>query len=57
MAEAAAAVDRLLINVGAGALECYTLRRRLLADESPAVAMAQELPGWLKGPNGPVSVP
>ena len=71
VAEAAAAVDRLLIgvtltsrqrdalisfcfNVGAGALERSTLRKRLLAGEAPAVVIAQELPRWHKGPNGPV---
>jgi len=71
VAEAAAAVDRLLIgvtltprqrealisfcfNVGAGAMEGSTLRRRCLAGESSAVVIAQELPRWCKGPNGPV---
>jgi len=41
-------------NVGAGALERSTLRMRLLAGEAPAVVIAQELPRWHKGPNGPV---
>ncbi len=41
-------------NVGAGALERSTLRKRLLSDESPAVVIAQELPRWHKGPNGPM---
>jgi GH24 family phage-related lysozyme (muramidase) len=41
-------------NVGAGALERSTLRKRLLAVEAPAVVIAQELPRWCKGPNGPV---
>ncbi len=41
-------------NVGAGALERSTLRKRLLAREAPAVVIAQELPRWCKGPNGPV---
>jgi GH24 family phage-related lysozyme (muramidase) len=41
-------------NVGAGALERSTLRKRLLAGEYPAVVIAQELPRWHKGPNGPV---
>ena len=40
-------------NVGAGALERSTLRKRLEAGESPAVVIAQELPRWHKGPNGP----
>jgi GH24 family phage-related lysozyme (muramidase) len=41
-------------NVGAGAMEGSTLRRRCLAGESPAVVIAQELPRWCKGPNGQV---
>jgi GH24 family phage-related lysozyme (muramidase) len=41
-------------NVGVGALERSTLRKRLRAGESPAVVIAQELPRWHKGPNGPV---
>jgi len=41
-------------NVGAGALEHSTLRKRLLAAEAPAVVIAQELPRWCKGPQGPV---
>jgi GH24 family phage-related lysozyme (muramidase) len=41
-------------NVGAGALERSTLRKRLLAGEVPAVVIAQELPRWHKGPNGPM---
>ena len=41
-------------NVGAGALERSTLRKRLLAGEPPAVVLAQELPRWCKGPHGPV---
>jgi GH24 family phage-related lysozyme (muramidase) len=42
------------LNVGAGALERSTLRKRLLAGECPAVVIAQELPRWNKGPNGPL---
>ena len=41
-------------NVGAGALERSTLRKRLLAGESAADVLAHELPRWCKGPNGPV---
>ncbi|MFM2172821.1 MAG: hypothetical protein RLZZ54_748 [Cyanobacteriota bacterium] len=41
-------------NVGAGALERSTLRKRLLAGECPAVVIAQELPRWNKGPEGPL---
>ncbi|QVV67998.1 glycoside hydrolase family protein [Synechococcus sp. LA31] len=71
VAEAAAAVDRLLIsvtltprqrdalisfcfNVGAGALERSTLRKRLLAGESSADVIAEELPRWNKGPKSPL---
>jgi GH24 family phage-related lysozyme (muramidase) len=41
-------------NVGAGALERSTLHKRLLAGESAEVVIAEELPRWCKGPNGPV---
>ena len=41
-------------NVGAGAPESSTLRKRLLAGESPAAVIAEELPRWHKGPNGPL---
>ena len=41
-------------NVGVGALERSTLRKRLLAGEAAAVVIAQELPRWCKGPHGPV---
>ena len=41
-------------NVGAGALERSTLRRRLLAGEPVQAVIASELPRWCKGPNGPL---
>ena len=41
-------------NVGVGALETSTLRKRLLAGESTAVVLKEELPRWCKGPHGPV---
>ena len=41
-------------NVGAGALEASTLRKRLLAGESTALVLKEELPRWCKGPHGPV---
>ena len=41
-------------NVGAGALEGSTLRRRLLAGEPAAQVIAEELPRWCKGPTGPI---
>ncbi len=36
-------------NVGAGAVEDSTLRKRLLAGEDPAKVVAEELPRWNKG--------
>ena len=41
-------------NVGVGALETSTLRKRLMAGEAPAMVISHELPRWCKGPNGPV---
>jgi GH24 family phage-related lysozyme (muramidase) len=41
-------------NVGVGALEASTLRKRLLAGESVPLVLKEELPRWCKGPNGPV---
>ncbi len=41
-------------NVGAGALEGSTLRRRLLAGEPTARVIAEELPRWCRGENGPL---
>jgi len=41
-------------NVGTGALERSTLRKRLLAGESSADVIAEELPRWNKGPKGPL---
>jgi GH24 family phage-related lysozyme (muramidase) len=41
-------------NVGVGALETSTLRKRLLAGESTALVLKEELPRWCKGPHGPV---
>lgn len=41
-----AAIVSFTFNVGAGALERSTLRRRLLAGEDPAVVVAAELPRW-----------
>jgi len=41
-------------NVGAGALETSTLRKRLLAGESTPLVIKEELPRWCKGPHGPV---
>ena len=41
-------------NVGAGALEGSTLRRRLLAGEPARRVIAEELPRWCQGPAGPI---
>ncbi len=41
-------------NVGAGALEGSTLRRRLLAGEPASRVIAEELPRWCKGERGPL---
>ena len=41
-------------NVGGGALESSTLRKRLLAGESTALVLKEELPRWCKGPHGSV---
>jgi GH24 family phage-related lysozyme (muramidase) len=39
-------------NVEVGALEASTLRKRLLAAESTALVIKEELPRWCKGPKG-----
>jgi GH24 family phage-related lysozyme (muramidase) len=39
-------------NVGVGALETSTLRKRLLAGESAPRVLQEELPRWCKGPHG-----
>jgi len=41
-------------NVGAVALERSSLRKRLIAGESTAGVLKEELPRWCKGPYGPV---
>lgn len=50
--EQQAAVISWAFNVGLGAAEDSTLRRRLLAGEDPAKVVAEELPRWNKGDNG-----
>lgn len=42
-----AALVSFAFNVGAGALEDSTLRRRLLAGEDPATVVREELPRWI----------
>lgn len=47
-----AALISFVFNVGRGALEGSTLRRRLLAGEEPSTVVVEELPRWNKGGNG-----
>lgn len=47
-----AAITSLAYNIGTGALEASTLRRRLLAGEDPGTVVRQELPRWNRGGNG-----
>jgi GH24 family phage-related lysozyme (muramidase) len=49
-----AALVSWAFNVGLGAVEDSTLRRRLLAKEDPATVIAEELPRWNKGDGGKV---
>lgn len=47
-----AAIVSFAYNVGAGALQESTLRRRLMAGDDPPTAVAEELPRWNKGGSG-----
>jgi GH24 family phage-related lysozyme (muramidase) len=47
-----AAVISWAYNVGLGAVEESTLRKRLLNKENPRVVIPEELPRWNKGDNG-----
>jgi GH24 family phage-related lysozyme (muramidase) len=47
-----AALISFVFNVGDGALEESTLRKRLLAGEDPAAVIRAELPRWNKGGGG-----
>jgi GH24 family phage-related lysozyme (muramidase) len=49
-----AAIVSFTYNVGAGALEDSTLRKRLLAGDDPAKVVAEELPRWNRAGGGPV---
>lgn len=49
-----AALVSWAFNVGLGAVEDSTLRRRLLAKELPATVVAEELPRWNRGDGGKV---
>ena len=50
--EQQAALVSWAFNIGLGAVEDSTLRKRLLAGEDPAKVVAEELPRWNKGENG-----
>jgi len=41
-------------NVGLGAVESSTLRRRILAGEDPQKVIPEELPRWINGASGPL---
>jgi GH24 family phage-related lysozyme (muramidase) len=49
-----AALVSWAFNVGLGAVEDSTLRKRLLAKEPPATVVAEELPRWNRGDGGKV---
>jgi GH24 family phage-related lysozyme (muramidase) len=49
-----AAITSFAYNVGLGALEGSTLRQRLNAGQPVAQVVAEELPRWNKGDNGPL---
>ena len=48
------ALTSFCFNVGSGALAGSTLRRRLNGGEPVAKVLEEELPRWVKGPNGPM---
>jgi GH24 family phage-related lysozyme (muramidase) len=52
--EQQAALISFAYNVGLGAVEESTLRKRLLAGEDPATVVREELPRWNKGDGGKV---
>jgi GH24 family phage-related lysozyme (muramidase) len=49
-----AALVSWAFNVGLGAVEDSTLRKRLMAKDPPATVVAEELPRWNKGDGGKV---
>lgn len=51
----AAALVSWTYNVGVGAMERSTLRRRLLAGEAPATVIGEELPRWNQGNGVPLA--
>ena len=51
-AQQQAAIVSFTYNVGTGALEESTLRKRLLAGEDPALVVREELPRWNKSSGG-----
>lgn len=48
------ALVSFVFNVGSGALQESTLRRRLNAKEDPCSVAKQELPKWVRGNDGPL---
>lgn len=49
-----AAMTSFVYNLGAGALQGSTMRRRLMAGEDPATVVRQEFPKWVNGGGGPL---
>lgn len=49
-----AAMTSFVYNLGAGALQGSTMRRRLMAGEDPATVVPQEFPKWVNGGGGPL---
>ena len=48
------AVVSFCYNVGSGALEDSTFRKRINAGENKQRCFQEEFPKWVKGPNGPL---
>ena len=49
-----AALTSFVFNLGIGALQDSTLRRRLIGGDDPATVVREELPKWVNGGNGPL---
>ena len=48
------AVVSFAFNVGTGALQESTFRRRINSGENKAACFREEFPKWVNGPNGPL---
>ena len=48
------AIVSFTFNVGAGALEQSTFRRRINSGENKGKCFQEEFPKWVNGPNGPL---